>query len=142
MSHKFPWSDYEIRSFYFDAKDPVEQVFVVADLCATQPITALKKLCEMGLIADDLRVRIVEEIQTRKAGCKREPKISVVIKKPKVKKEKQWYSNSPYVKEYSRLYAAAYRKDMKENHPEEYRRMRDKDNARRREKRRQKGEIA
>lgn len=62
---QFPWSDNEIRSFYVDAKDPVGQVFVVAELCDVKPVIALNKLCEMCLITSDIRKSAIQAIRER-----------------------------------------------------------------------------
>lgn len=66
MANGFPYSDNEIRWFYQDAADEVEQVFIIADLCATSPAVMLKKLCDMGLVTDEVKVAALEEIMQRK----------------------------------------------------------------------------
>lgn len=50
---KWPWNDHQIRDIYFDAKDPVEQVFILAELCAKPPEIMLEKLLELKLIPSD-----------------------------------------------------------------------------------------
>lgn len=66
--NRFSYNDGDIREFFRNTKNPLEQVFICADLCTTTPLKMFKKLCELRLTNAALLPAVMEEIRRRKSG--------------------------------------------------------------------------
>jgi hypothetical protein len=62
---RFPYDDSSLREFFRDAKDPLEQVFICADLNAKEPRVMFAKLLKLGLVKADMLPQVEEEIKQR-----------------------------------------------------------------------------
>ena len=62
---RFPYSDAELRDFFLYAKDPVNQVFICADLNLTDAMTMYYKLLDIGLVKPEMLPEVKEELMRR-----------------------------------------------------------------------------
>lgn len=141
---KWPWTDYQIRDFYFGAKDPVEQVFILAELCAKPPELMLEKLLTLELIPSDevkeavlARIRGEPVIPLSPEDYMDSAKIQALQRAERLaRKREQYRKNHDKELERSRQYRERLRAD-----PERYARYIEdsrKREARRQQKRREK----